>query len=125
MCDGLVGVIENNLQDHFRNQIKSVLTIQKMRLCETANFVLEVEETFCDDKAHFIFVEYRLSVFAQEVNSHLEICLANVVMLNNVYVFLHYISMKGRKHSKRYQKRVDCDAAVDDFQQICVDGCYI
>jgi len=84
MCYGLVGMIKNNLEDHFRNRIKSVLTIQKIQLRETANFVLEAEKTFCDNKAHFIFVEYRLSVFAQKVNSHLEICLANVIMLNNV-----------------------------------------
>jgi len=87
--------------------------------------VLEVVETFCDDKAHFIFVECRLCVFAEEVNGHLGICLANVVLLNNVWSFLHYVCMEAQKHSKSYQKRVDCDAVVDDCQQICVDGCYI
>jgi len=87
--------------------------------------VLEVEETFCDDKAHFVFAECRLSVFAEEVNGHLEICLANVVLLNNVWSFLHDVNMEARKHSKSYQKRFDCDAVVDDCQEICVDGWYI
>jgi len=87
--------------------------------------VLEVEETFCDDKAHFNFVECRLCFCAEEVNGYLEICLASVVLLNNVWFFLHYVSMEARKHPKSYQERVDCDAFVEDCQQIRIDRCYI
>ena len=35
------------------------------------------------------------------------------------------VNMEARKHSKSYQKRFDCDAVVDDCQEICVDGWYI
>jgi len=87
--------------------------------------VLEVEETFCNDKAHFIFVECRLFFFAEEVNGHLEIGVANVVLLNNVWFFQHHVAMESRKHSESYQGRVDCDAFVDECQQICIDGYYI